>query len=98
VSNLSRIDLHIQRVFIGREDPNDNAGDFAITGTTCLTQVQGSSLLLPRTLSPYEWCTIDFAFTPAAAGLRKAEIVIGDDTRTAPQLIPVLGTGLSAEP
>jgi hypothetical protein len=59
-----------------------NAPDFAISSTTCTsTLAKGAS------------CTISVTFTPAAIGLRTANVSVADDGGGSPQTVALSGTG-----
>ena len=63
-----------------------NAADFPKTATTC-----GSSLAAGAS------CTISLEFKPAATGARSANLSVTDGASGSPQLVPLTGTGTTAE-
>jgi hypothetical protein len=59
-----------------------NAGDFAVTSTTCASPLlQGAS------------CTYSLTFTPQATGIRSANLTLNDNASGSPHLLPLAGTG-----
>jgi chitodextrinase len=63
-----------------------NAAEFAQTGTCGATLIAGAA------------CTISVTFTPAAEGVRSADLVIQDDAAGSPQRVPLSGSGTVAQP
>jgi hypothetical protein len=89
-------DLNIRQVRKGARNADDSPGDFNITKNTF---VDLDNELVPEVygsiaLTPHQFCAITFNFTPSAAGLRTAEIVVYDDAPDAPHIIRLSGTGL----
>src|SRR3954471_9884895 len=62
-----------------------NAGDFTITGTTCLA----ASVPAAGT------CTVNVAFAPTAVGTRTASLLIADNAGGSPQSVALTGTGIA---
>jgi hypothetical protein len=65
-----------------------NAAEFAATPTCAI----------PTVLSPNSTCTISIVFSPTAAGLRQASIVVADNATGSPQAIPLTGVGVAPQP
>lgn len=64
-----------------------NAADFFLSANSCPT---GTTLLTPSTS-----CYISISFTPSAAGVRTASLVITDNATGSPQIVSLSGTGQS---
>jgi hypothetical protein len=79
VTNIGSTPLDISKVDLS----GPNAGDFALSTDTC----QGTSV------KPSGTCTIGVSFSPSAAGMRTATLVIGDNAPASPQNISITGTG-----
>jgi chitodextrinase len=62
-----------------------NAAEFAQTGTCGATLIAGAA------------CTISVTFTPAAEGVRSADLVIQDDAAGSPHRVPLSGSGTVAQ-
>ena len=76
-------------------DTPDTPDDFKIVANTCFAPgSQNLSEPVPVTLTPAEFCTITFDFTPPAAEGRVADIVVCDDAPDGPYAIPVNGVGI----
>jgi sugar lactone lactonase YvrE len=71
-----------------------NAGDFAISSSTCGT--------LPATLSPQQTCTVNVTLTPSSYGPETAQLNFTDNAPGSPQSVTVNGSGpnftISASP
>ena len=63
-----------------------NAADFPKTATTC-----GASLAAGAS------CNVSIEFKPAASGARSANLSVTDGASGSPQLVPLTGTGTTAE-
>jgi hypothetical protein len=59
-----------------------NSTEFAITLNNC-----------PATLGVGGVCTVEFTFTPAATGLRTANLQVTDTATGSPQIMNLFGTG-----
>jgi hypothetical protein len=64
----------------------NNAGDFAISGNTCLIGGGG--------MAPGVSCTVSVTFTPTRRGGRSSNLRITDNAPGSPQSVPLSGTGL----
>ncbi len=64
-----------------------NAADFALTSDTC------SDI----TLEPAETCTFDVDMTPAAPGLRAAQVDVPSNLPTSPNTVSLEGTGIDED-
>ena len=76
--------MQVTDVSISGVDPLD----FIITSQTC----EGNFI------APGTNCLIRVAFTPTAAGLRQANLVITDNATGSPRTVPLSGTGLPPAP
>lgn len=73
LTNTGSGDLHILQITTGALSASDTPGDFKITTDTCFPPgTQHLSEPVPITVTPGEFCTIAFNFTPAvgAPGMR----------------------------
>jgi hypothetical protein len=64
-----------------------NSSDFAITGNNCP--------LNPTSFGVGAVCYVTIAFTPSAAGLRTTNLQVSDTITGSPQLVPIVGQGIS---
>jgi hypothetical protein len=83
-------DVHVTSIYVGDASW---PGSFALTDQTC---TQTGTRTPTATLTPGDWCAIDFQFTPKIAGWQTAAIYIVTDSPTSPIVIPLGGTGLGA--
>lgn len=83
-------DAHVTSIYLGSESW---PGSFALTGETC---TQKGATTPTATLTPGDWCAVDFQFTPKIGGWQSAAIYIVTDSLTSPVVIPIGGMGLGA--
>jgi hypothetical protein len=83
VTNSGNAVLHISSLAVG----GANAKDYSSSSPTCTSPIAVNSS-----------CSIVVTFTPAAPGLRSANLTIADDAPDSPQTVALSGTGGTAAP
>ncbi len=85
ISNIGNVDVTIPSASF---TTSGNAGDFALTGGTCLA---GATLTANGGA-----CTLTISFTPTAAGQRSLTVTIASNALNTPQSFVIGGTGTAS--
>jgi hypothetical protein len=92
LTNTGNANLHISSILVGGQ----NSTDFSITNSPSPSALPAACTA--AAYAPNDSCSITIVFSPLAAGVRSASLIIADDAPSSTQTVLLAGTGLAATP